>query len=894
MPTLACKYMGGERHLKSLLAICGLLLSARFPAPAAESPAPAPFLPPHATVVLFPGLPGDMESEKNYRDQLQGWLEILENAPAAPQQIFVFADTNSTAPVPGLPVRVLKPSREEFVALGKNLAGRTNPVVLIVWGHGGMQGNTPVFHIAGPRLTPTDFKAFAAQISGAESHWLLLFRGSGSFAAALAADHRFIIASENETMFTSDPVGMPLALKAVRANPAISFSSLADDLGRSTAAWYKDRNLARTEEPTLWLATAPPRVLAPAESDAASKPAEEKSAPETPAASTNLPATWKDISRVEPQKYPGADGVILRRRMDYTIGGSPALASETEEFIQVLTAEGKHLGDFDFSYSPPYENITFLDCEILRPDGKLLRLDPDQIREAAETPLGDYQTARRKIFSLPGVAPGAILHVHYQNDWKTFPLPHVSLTIPLVSELPVLDSSVQISLPRDSALHFAFDQFTAADPAIKQSAYGSEYSWRFRDLPADEREALSPPTRGPALLISTFPNWEDFTGWYTRISQLADAITPEISAKAAELTADAKTDRERAIVLYNYVTCLRYVAVPLGVNSFRPHAAANVLQNQYGDCKDKANLFNTLLRSLNINASLVLVPRFTQARDSLPGFAFNHAISRVTLGDETIWVDTTDDVCRFGMLPPGDPGRKVLVLDGKSHSLTQLPLPSPNAHQLKIRARVNLSGGADASPVVLDATASGFPDYELRSAAQAIKPGNTTQPLLAAAFRPASGAFGLEKQSHSPVSTLSDDFTWQAEGAFSGILFAAADQRRLRAPFWLPREWDAALNRRKTPLFLNQGYPLLLDEEFEFALPPNAREITLPPAAENSSGPLAWKIAWDKTGGAALTARLRIELAGGELSAPDTPAFQKQLRQLLSTLGAEANFTLPP
>ena len=892
--------MGGERHLKSLLALCGLLLIARFTAPAAESSAPAPFFPPHATVVLFPGLPGDIESEKNYRDQLQGWLEILESAPAAPQQVFVFADTNSAAPASTLPVRFLKPSREEFVTLGNNLAAQTNPIVLIVWGHGGMQSSTPVFHVAGPRLKPADFKAFAAQISGTESHWLLLFRGSGSFAAALVADRhligadrRLIIASENETMFTSDPVGMPLALKAVRANPAISLSSLASDLGRSTAAWYKDRNLARTEEPTLWLVGAA-RILAPVEADAASKPAEEKSAPETSAASTNLPAAWKDIARVEPQKYPGADGVILRRRMDYTIGGSPALASETEEFIQVLTAEGKHLGDFDFSYSPPYENITFLDCEILRPDGKLLRLDPDQIREAAETPLGDYQAARRKIFSLPGVAPGAVLRVHYQNDWKTFPMPHVSLTIPLVSELPVLDSSVQISLPKDSAFHFAFDQFAAADPAVKQSAYGSEYSWRFQDLPADEHEALSPPTRGPALLISTFPDWDDFTGWYTRISQLADTVTPEISAKATELTADAKTDRERAVLLCNYVTSLRYVAVPLGVNSFRPHAAANVLQNQYGDCKDKANLFNTLLRSLNINASLVLVPRFTQARDSLPGFAFNHAISRVSLGDETIWVDTTDDVCRFGMLPPGDPGRKVLVLDGKSHSLTQLPPPTPNAHQLKIHARVNLSGGADDSPVVLDATASGFPDYELRSAAQHIKPGNTTQPLLATTFRPASGAFGLEKQNHSPVSTLTDDFTWQAEGAFSGILFTMADKRRLRAPFWLPREWDAALNRRKTPLFLNQGYPLLLDEEFEFSLPSNSREITLPPATENSSGPLAWKIAWDKTGDAAVTARLRVELAGGELSALETPAFQKQLRELLSALGAEAAFALPP
>jgi len=39
-------------------------------------------------------------------------------------------------------------------------------------------------------------------------------------------------------------------------------------------------------------------------------------------------------------------------------------------------------------------------------------------------------------------------------------------------------------------------------------------------------------------------------------------VTPEIAAKAKELTRDAKGDREKVLALYNYVTRLRYVAVP--------------------------------------------------------------------------------------------------------------------------------------------------------------------------------------------------------------------------------------------------------------------------------------------------------------------------------------------
>src|SRR5439155_10868986 len=143
------------------------------------------------------------------------------------------------------------------------------------------------------------------------------------------------------------------------------------------------------EEPTLWLANNKPRLLAPVaeENSLASVKPEETTAPpakktnEGSLAASDLPAAWKEINRVDPKQYPDADGVVLRRRVNYTLGSNPALATEQEEFIQVLTAEGKRFGDFDFSYSPPFEEISFLDCEVLRADGKLTRLDADAIRE---------------------------------------------------------------------------------------------------------------------------------------------------------------------------------------------------------------------------------------------------------------------------------------------------------------------------------------------------------------------------------------------------------------------------------------------------------------------------------------------------------------------------------
>ena len=239
-------------------------------------------------------------------------------------------------------------------------------------------------------------------------------------------------------------------------------------------------------------------------------------------------------------------------------------------------------------------------------------------------------------------------------------------------------------------------------------------------------------------------------------------------------------------------------------------------------------------------------------------------------------------------------GARFLVIDGKSAALTQLPLPAADAHQLKVRASVDCRGEGNVLPATMDATAIGFPDYELRLMAGEMKGNKTSAPLLGINFRPASGVFGLEKQSHTPASDLSGDFEWQAEGSYAGVLTASEIKRAFEVMFWVPKEWDLALGQRQTGLFLNQGYPLWLDEEFEFALPAKARKSIYRRAVE-----IPWSRWPGRLSGARRATRswwrsCTLELARGELSRAETPVFQKQLRELFSALAVQANFTLSP
>jgi hypothetical protein len=232
------------------------------------------------------------------------------------------------------------------------------------------------------------------------------------------------------------------------------------------------------------------------------------------------------------------------------------------------------------------------------------------------------------------------------------------------------------------------------------------------------------------------------------------------------------------------------------------------------------------------------------------------------------------------------------MIGAATNALTQLPAADPRDHVLKLRGEVDCSGPTDALPTKLNVTASGYPDYELRTVARESKEHGYTVPLLVAKLRPAAGSFAMDSQKASSVAALNEDFTWQATGTFVGLCSTASGNRWVRAPFWLPREWDLALNRRKAALYLNQGYPLTLDQEYELMLPAGAKPTVLPGVRENDTGLLHWRVEWTNLGDNKLRARFHAELERGELTLAETTGLQKQMRELMAALTEGA--VLPP
>src|SRR5207237_6759909 len=112
---------------------------------------------------------------------------------------------------------------------------------------------------------------------------------------------------------------------------------------------------------------------------------------------------------------------------------------------------------------------------------------------------------------------------------------------------------------------------------------------------------------------------------------------------------------------------VRYTGVEFGESSLVPQFASETLKRRYGDCKDKATLLVTMLRSAGIPANLALLnsgPR-RDIDTNLPGIGmFDHVIVYVPASttDSDLGVDATAQYSQLGTVRWRDYARWAVVV----------------------------------------------------------------------------------------------------------------------------------------------------------------------------------------------------------------------------------------
>ena len=318
-----------------------------------------------------------------------------------------------------------------------------------------------------------------------------------------------------------------------------------------------------------------------------------------------------------------------------------------------------------------------------------------------------YTDYRQKHITVPGLRPGEVLEYDVLTTIHTALAPNQFwMEHSFAKTGIVLDEQLEVDVPHDRAVKLK--SRPGLDPRIFDANGRRVYIWssshrededKEKDKDKNKKKRAEP--EAPSVQMTTFANWEDLGRWYSGLEKDRRQPTPEIRAKAVELTAGKTTDVDKIQALYDYVaTNFRYISLSFGVGRFQPHAAADVLHNQYGDCKDKHTLLASLLEASGYHASSVLINSSRKLDPEIPSPSqFDHVFSLVPLGKDEIWMDTTTEVAPFRLLSYTLRKKQALIVPpiGVPH-LEETPANPwvPNHQVQEIDGKVNEFGKLDA------------------------------------------------------------------------------------------------------------------------------------------------------------------------------------------------------
>jgi len=390
----------------------------------------------------------------------------------------------------------------------------------------------------------------------------------------------------------------------------------------------------------------------------------------------------------KPPDYSAEPFVVEKISASTDVNADGTYNSDTTARVRIQSDAGlQRFGLISFSYASATTNLEIVYVRVTKPGGHIVETGPENILEmpadiTRQAPF--YSDVKEKQVAVRGLAVGDSLEYEYREHetsaldpgmyWNAYNFFKGGI---------VLEEDVQISFP--SELH-AKVVSSQVQPTVAEQNGRKIYTWKTANLEpkskdANPKPAAKPPDDRPAIQITTYQDWDAVGQWFRSLAAPRAAPGPEVKAKADEITKDAKTEDEKIRLLYAFVSQqFRYIGISLGIGRYQPHSAADVLDNGYGDCKDKHTLFTALLAAEGIKAYPVLIQSSSAKLDPdvpSPG-QFDHVITAIPQTDGLLFLDTTTEIAPFGYLVPELRDKQALVIpdQGPAH-LVQTPAELP-------------------------------------------------------------------------------------------------------------------------------------------------------------------------------------------------------------------------
>jgi transglutaminase-like putative cysteine protease len=336
---------------------------------------------------------------------------------------------------------------------------------------------------------------------------------------------------------------------------------------------------------------------------------------------------------------------------DHQVRGGASTAHYYRRVRKVVSPSGvQNASEVTIDFDPSFERLVLHGITVIRDGRAMNALDTQSIRIIEkEDEKSDhlYDGVLSAIAFLKDVRPGDVLDYSWSIEGAN-PLlgGRFADVFDLTSDIPTHLIRQRLIFPASRPLR---SRSTARDvrPSVTRAGDDNVYIWtRTNVAPLDVEDGT--PDWFDAfdhVQVSEFASWHDVALWADALFQMNDASRAAVREIAEKIRKEHPSQREQLVAAIRFVQDdIRYLGIEMGRNSHEPHQPADVLEQRWGDCKDKSFLLAAILRDLGVDAypAMVNTKRRRSMDNELPSpFEFDHVITNVVANGQAFWIDPT-------------------------------------------------------------------------------------------------------------------------------------------------------------------------------------------------------------------------------------------------------------
>lgn len=300
-------------------------------------------------------------------------------------------------------------------------------------------------------------------------------------------------------------------------------------------------------------------------------------------------------------------------------------------------------------YDPTYQKLKFHTINIIRNGEVIDKLKPEH-----------FQVMRRELNAENHLYDGSLSAVMNVSDVRMGDIIDYSYSV--VGSNPIhkdkFSSSFYLNdydpigllnvdiLTNEKIYYKLFNN--AKEPIISHSKGLTKYSWNIPSPVRVEFEDNTPAWKMiyDMVAISNYDSWKEVINWGIDVFNIKENLSKELKEKIDEINTTFDNEGDKIKASLDFVQDeIRYLGLEYGIGAYKPFAPNKVLEQRFGDCKDKSLLMTTMLNQMGIEAYPMLVN--TSLKHSIKEFVpspkfFDHCVVKVIdKSNKEHWYDPT-------------------------------------------------------------------------------------------------------------------------------------------------------------------------------------------------------------------------------------------------------------